>query len=56
MTAVGWKARERKWERGNQYQYWENTSIPTTPSMLVCPVLDREVDEKINKLYLDFLY
>jgi hypothetical protein len=39
MTAVGWKARERKWERGNQYQYWVNTSMPTTPSMFVWPVL-----------------
>ena len=40
MTAVGWKARLRKCERGNHYQYWVNTSIPTTPNMLVCPVLD----------------
>ena len=40
MIAVGWKARERKWERGNQYQYWVNTNMPTTPSMLVCPVRD----------------
>ena len=39
ITAVGWKASERKCERGNQYQYWVNTSMPTTPSMLVCPVL-----------------
>ena len=27
---MGWKARERKCVRGNQYQYWVNTSIPTT--------------------------
>jgi hypothetical protein len=39
MTAVGWKASERKCESGNQYQYWVNTSMPTTPSMFVWPVL-----------------
>lgn len=44
MMAVGVKARERKWERGNQNQNWVNTSRPTTDGMWVWPVLDcREI-------------
>ena len=40
MAAVGVKARERKWQNGNQYQNWQKTSRPTAVFMLMCPVRD----------------
>lgn len=40
IIAVGVKASDRKWERGNQNQNCVKTSRPTTEGMWVCPVLD----------------
>lgn len=40
MMAVGVKAKDRKWDSGNQNQNWVNTSKPTMEGMCVCPVLD----------------
>lgn len=33
IIAVGVKASDRKWERGNQNQNWVKTSRPTTDGM-----------------------
>lgn len=33
IIAVGVKANDRKWERGNQNQNWVKTSRPTTDGM-----------------------
>lgn len=35
IIAVGVKASDRKWERGNQNQNWVKTSRPTTDGMWV---------------------
>ena len=35
MTAVGVRARERKWQRGYQNQNWENTNRPTAVFMFM---------------------
>lgn len=40
MMHVGVNARAKQCDSGNQYQYWVNTKVPTTASMLVWPVLD----------------
>ena len=40
IIAVGVKANDRKWERGNQNQNWVKTSRPTIEGMWVWPVLD----------------
>ena len=40
MTAVGVKARDRKWAIGNQNQNCVNTSMPTMDGMCVWPVRD----------------
>lgn len=40
MMAVGVKAKDRKWDSGNQNQNWVNTSRPTMEGMCVCPVRD----------------
>lgn len=40
IIAVGVKAKDRKWDRGNQNQNWVKTSKPTTDGMCVWPVLD----------------
>lgn len=40
IMAVGVKAKDRKWDRGNQNQNCVKTSSPTTEGMWVWPVLD----------------
>lgn len=40
IIAVGVKASDRKWERGNQNQNWVKTRRPTIDGMWVWPVLD----------------
>ena len=40
MRAVGVKASERKWQRGNQYQNWQKTSRPTAVFMFMWPERD----------------
>ncbi len=41
MTAVGVKAKDRKWPKGNQYHIWQNMATPTMDANFLWPLVDR---------------